>query len=329
VRRSRIVGTGMYVPPKIVTNRDLESLVGTSDAWVRERTGIVQRHWVEGEIGASDLAYEASRAALEAAGLEPRDLDFVIFATLSPDYPFPGSGCLLQAKLGVPGIPTLDVRNQCSGFVYALAIADQFIRTGTYDRVLVVGAEVQSTGLDLSPRGRNIAVLFGDGAGAVVLEATEGDHGILSTHLHADGRYAKELWLEDPGSRKRPRLTHEMIDSGTIYPKMNGREVFRHALIRFPEVIREGLAANGLSPDDVALVIPHQANQRITEAVAERLGLRDRVFSNIAKYGNTTGASIPIALHEALQEGRIHDGDIVVLAAFGAGFAWASAVIRW
>jgi len=319
----------MYVPPKIVTNKDLEPLVGTTDEWVQERTGIEQRHWVEGEVGASDLAYEASQAALDSAGLKAEDLDFIIFATLSPDYPFPGSGCLLQAKLGVPGIPTLDVRNQCSGFVYALAIADQFIRAGTYSRILVVGAEVQSTGLDLSPRGRNIAVLFGDGAGAVVLQATEGDHGILSTHLHADGRYAKELWLEDPGSRKRPRLTHEMIDSGSIYPKMNGREVFRHALIRFPEVIREGLEANGLTPDDVALVIPHQANQRITDAVAERLGLHDRVFSNIAKYGNTTGASIPIALHEAVQQGRIREGDIVVLAAFGAGFAWASAVIRW
>ena len=329
MRRSRIVGTGMYVPPKIVTNRDLEPLVGTSDSWVRERTGIQQRHWVEAEVGASDLAYEASRAALEAAHVEPEDLDFIIFATLSPDYPFPGSGCLLQAKLGVPGIPTLDVRNQCSGFVYALAIADQFIRTGTYDRVLVVGAEVQSTGLDLSPRGRDMAVLFGDGAGAVVLEATEGERGILSTHLHADGRYAKMLWLEDPGSRKNPRLTHEMIEAGTIYPKMNGREVFRHALIRFPEVIREGLEANGLKPEDVALVIPHQANQRITDAIAERLGLQGRVFSNIARYGNTTGASIPIALHEAVQQGRIREGDIVVLAAFGAGFAWASAVIRW
>ncbi|HFE51919.1 MAG TPA: ketoacyl-ACP synthase III [Bacteroidetes bacterium] len=329
MRRSRIVGTGMYVPPKIVTNRDLEPLVGTSDSWVRERTGIEQRHWVEGEVGASDLAYEASRGALEAAHVEPEDLDFIIFATLSPDYPFPGSGCLLQAKLGVPGIPTLDVRNQCSGFVYALAIADQFIRTGTYDRVLVVGAEVQSTGLDLSPRGRDMAVLFGDGAGAVVLEATEGERGILSTHLHADGRYAKMLWLEDPGSRKNPRLTHEMIEAGTIYPKMNGREVFRHALIRFPEVIREGLEANGLKPEDVALVIPHQANQRITDAIAERLGLQGRVFSNIARYGNTTGASIPIALHEAVQQGRIREGDIVVLAAFGAGFAWASAVIRW
>ena len=327
--RSRIIGTGMYVPRRVVTNRELEALLDTTDQWIRERTGIVERRWVEGEVGASDLAYEASLRALDDANLEAADLDFIVFATLSPDYPIPGSGCLLQAKLGVPGIPTLDVRNQCSGFVYGLAVADQFIRTGVYRRVLVVGAEVQSTGLDLSPQGRDMAVLFGDGAGAVILEATEGERGILSSHLHADGRFAFELWLEDPGSRKRPRITHEMIDSGSIYPRMNGREVFRHALIRFPEVILEALEANGLAPEDVALVIPHQANQRISDAVAQRLGLDGKVYSNIDRYGNTTAASIPIALHEALEEGRIREGDILVLVAFGAGFSWGAVVVRW
>ncbi len=319
----------MYVPPRVVTNRELEPLLDTTDQWIVERTGIRERRWVEGEVGTSDLAVEASKQALDNAGLSPQHLDLIIFATLSPDYPIPGSGPLLQAKLGIPGTPTIDIRNQCSGFVYGLCVADQFIRTGTYERVLVVGAEVQSTGLDLTPRGRNMSVLFGDGAGAVVLEASGEDRGILGYSLHADGRHAFELWLEDPGSRKNPRLTQEMIEQGTIYPKMNGREVFRHALIRFPEVIQEALRICGLGTEDVDLVVPHQANLRITRAVAERLGLTGKVYSNIERYGNTTAASIPIALHEALLEGRIREGDVVVMASFGAGFSWGAVVVRW
>ncbi|MDZ7374162.1 MAG: ketoacyl-ACP synthase III [candidate division KSB1 bacterium] len=329
MRRSRIRATGMYVPPRIVPNAELAPLVGTTEEWIVERTGIHQRHWAEEGIGASDLAVEACRQALERAALSPAEIDLVVFATLSPDYPIPGSGPLLQAKLGLPPIPTVDIRNQCSGFVYGLAVADQFIRTGACTKALVVGAEVQSSGLDLTPRGRDMAVLFGDGAGAVVLEATQEERGILGFALHTDGTHAFDLWLEDPGSRKNPRLTHEMIDRGSIYPKMNGREVFRQAVLRFPEVIEEALANCGLSVKDVDLVVPHQANQRITDAVAERLGLVGRVYSNIARYGNTTAASIPIALHEAVVEGKIQDGNIVVLASFGAGFSWGAVVIRW
>jgi len=303
----------------------------TSDEWIRERTGIIERHFVSEEIGVSDLGYEASIRALEKAGLQPKDIDFIIFATLSPDYGFPGSGCVMQRRLGIPGVGALDVRNQCSGFLYGLSVADAFIRAGRYDRILLVGAEIQSTGLDYSERGRHIAVLFGDGAGAVILEATdEPERGVLSTHLHADGRYFKELWTENPGSRRIPRLYPEILTDGSCYPQMNGREVFKHAVVRFPAVIHEALEANGLSVADVDLIIPHQANLRITEAVAQRLGLgMDRVYSNIQRYGNTTAASIPIALDEAVDRGLISDGSLVVLAAFGSGFTWASAAIRW
>jgi 3-oxoacyl-[acyl-carrier-protein] synthase-3 len=319
----------MYVPPRVVTNAELEALLGTTDTWIVERTGIRERRWADDGVGASDLAVEASRQALERAGIRPEDVDLVVFATLSPDYPIPGCGPLLQAKLGLPPVAAIDIRNQCSGFVYGIVVADQFIRTGACQKALVVGAEVQSSGLDLSPRGRDMSVLFGDGAGAVILEATEEERGVLGFALHTDGQYAFHLWLEDPGSRKRPRLTPEMIERGSIYPKMNGREVFRHAVLRFPEVILEALAAAGLSVEDVDLVVPHQANQRITEAVAARLGLEGKVYSNIARYGNTTAASIPMALHEALMEGRIRDGDVVVLASFGAGFSWGAVVLRW
>lgn len=330
MRRTRIVSTGRYLPERVMTNDELAQMMPTSDEWIRERTGIIERRFVDREIGVSDLGYEASMRALEKAGLEPKDIDFIIFATLSPDYAFPGSGCVMQARLGVPGIGALDVRNQCSGFIYGLAVADAFIRAGQYDRILLVGAEVQSTGLDFSERGRHIAVLFGDGAGAVILEATEEDRGVLSTHLHADGRHVKELWTENPGSRRIPRLYPEILTDGTCFPQMNGREVFKHAVVKFPKAIHEALEANGLSLDDVDLIIPHQANLRITEAVAQRLGLGfDKVYSNIQRYGNTTAASIPIALDEAHEQGLIKDGSVVVLAAFGSGFTWASAAIRW
>jgi 3-oxoacyl-[acyl-carrier-protein] synthase-3 len=330
MRRARIVGVGHYVPPRVVTNHELEKYMETSDEWIRERTGIVERRWVEPDVATSDLAVEAAKNALEDAGMKPEDIQFIVFATLSPDYYFPGSGVLLQRKLGLKEIGAIDIRTQCTGFVYGLAVADSFIRTGMYDRILLVGAEIHSKGLDISTRGRDLAVLFGDGAGAVVLEATEEDRGVLSTHLHADGRYAELLWTKCPGSSTPRYATHEMIDEGCFFPKMEGREVFKHAVVRFLQVIDEALKANNIRPEDIKLVIPHQANHRITEAVRERLKLpRERVASNIHKYGNTTAASIPIAMSEAKKEGKIQDGDIIILSAFGSGFTWASAAIRW
>jgi 3-oxoacyl-[acyl-carrier-protein] synthase-3 len=273
----------------------------------------------------------AARKALDMAGLKTEDIDFIVFATLSADYLFPGSGCPMQEELGIPGIGAMDIRNQCTGFVYALSTADQFIKTGMYKNILVVGAELHSFAMDMTTRGRDISVLFGDGAGAVVLTATDdNEKGILTSHLHADGRYVKELWIEDPGFIKFPRLTHEMIDEGTIYPSMNGKNVFKHAITKFPAVIHEALDATGYTTDDVDLVIPHQANKRITEAVQKRLNLpEEKVFSNIHKYGNTTAASIPIALSEALEQNLIKDGSLVCLAAFGSGFTWAASLIRW
>ncbi|MBN2007734.1 ketoacyl-ACP synthase III [candidate division KSB1 bacterium] len=330
--RSRITGTGFYVPENIVTNADLEKRMDTSDAWIRERSGIVERRHVNTEIGASGLALEATKNALAKANCGPEDIEFIIFATLSPDYIFPGSGCFLQAKLGLKNIGALDIRNQCTGFIYGLSVADQYIKSGMYKRILVVGAEVQSSGLDMSTRGRDVAVLFGDGAGAAIVEPSDDDTcGILSTHLHADGRYADELCLKEPGSIKLPqRLTHATVDSTNIYPYMNGRQVFKHAIVKFCGAIEECLAANNVSPDQVKLVIPHQANQRITEAVAQRFGFSmDRVFSNIHKYGNTTAASIPIAMDEAVTEGKIKRGDYLVLVAFGSGFTWGSVLIKW
>ncbi len=330
MKRARIISTGRYVPEKLVTNEEMTKLVPTSDEWIRERTGIQQRHFVDGEIGASDLGYEAAQIALQRAGLKASDIDFIIFATLSPDYMFPGSGCVMQQRLGVHGIGALDVRTQCTGFVYGLAVANAFIQTGQYKRILLVGAEVHSTGLEYNERGRHIAVLFGDGAGAVILEASENGRGVLSTHMHADGRYVKDLWAENPGSRRIPRLYPGILEDGTCFPQMNGREVFKHAVTKFPEVIKEALQANNLTLDEVKLVIPHQANLRISEAVAQRLSLPpEKMFNNIQRYGNTTAASIPLALDEALEQKKIGEGDIVVLASFGSGFTWASAAIRW
>jgi 3-oxoacyl-[acyl-carrier-protein] synthase-3 len=330
MKRARIISTGRYVPEKIVTNEEMTKLVPTSDEWIRERTGIQQRHFVDKEIGASDLGYEAAQIALQRAGLKAADIDFIIFATLSPDYMFPGSGCVMQQRLGVPGIGALDVRTQCTGFVYGLSVANAFIQAGQYKRILLVGAEVHSTGLEFNERGRHIAVLFGDGAGAVILEASDGGRGVLSTHLHADGRYVKDLWTENPGSRRIPRMYPGILEDGSCFPQMNGREVFKHAVTKFPEVIMEALQANHLTLNDVKLVIPHQANLRISEAVTQRLGLApEKVFNNIQRYGNTTAASIPIALDEALEQGKIHEGDLVILASFGSGFTWASAAVRW
>jgi 3-oxoacyl-[acyl-carrier-protein] synthase-3 len=329
--RSSIAGVGHYVPDRIVTNFDLEKIMDTSDAWIRERTGILERHFVREGENNSDLAEKAARMALERASLKVEDIEFIIYATLSAEYFFPGSGCLLQERLGLPGIGALDIRNQCTGFIYGLAIADQFIKTGMYKHILVVGSEVQSRGLNLTTRGRDMAVLFGDGAGAAIITRTEDAHrGILTSHLHADGRYIKELWCEDPGSIKDPRLSQEIIESDSIWPYMNGKYVFKHAVTRFPEVIWEALKQAGYTTKDVDLVIPHQANQRITDAVRMRLELpEEKVYSNIDKYGNTTAASIPIALSEAIGKGLVKEGSLVCLAAFGSGFTWASALIRF
>lgn len=329
--RAELVSTGFYVPDRVVTNHDLAQWMDTSDEWIQQRSGIVERRWVAEGESTSDLAKEASVRALERAGLSPSDIDCLIVATLSPDHYFPGSGVFLQRKLGIDGIPCLDVRNQCSGFLYALSVADAWIRAGVYRRILLVGAEVHSKGLEKSTAGRDTAVLFGDGAGAVILTpTTDGDRGVLSVHIHADGRHAEKLWMGAPGSHYDPWLVPEYIDQGLTRPHMDGREVFKHAAVKMPEAVREALEANGLSLDDISIVIPHQANLRITQAVQKALGLPDgKVVSNIHKYGNTTAASIPIALHEALEEGRIKRGDLICLTAFGSGFTWGSALIRW
>jgi 3-oxoacyl-[acyl-carrier-protein] synthase-3 len=303
----------------------------TSDEWIQQRTGICERRFVDEGVGTSDLACEAAQIAIQAAGLALADIDFLIFATLSSDYGFPGSGCLLQDKLGIGTIGALDVRNQCSGFIYGLSVADQFVKTGMYQRILVVGAEVHSTGLEFNTHGRDVAVLFGDGAGAAVVgRALAGEGEILSTHLHSQGKYAKKLWIEAPGSIFHPRINEEMLRQGRQYPVMDGRYVFKHAVERFREVIQEALDANQLTIQEVDLLILHQANLRIAEFVTQALKIDpERVFCNIQKYGNTTAASIPIALDEALEQGKIKSGDIVVLAAFGSGFTWAAAVMRW
>jgi 3-oxoacyl-[acyl-carrier-protein] synthase-3 len=329
--RTEAVSTGYFVPERVISNHDLEQWIDTSDDWIRQRSGIVERRWVEHGQGSSDLAKEAAERALENAGLQASDLDCLILATLSPDVYFPGSGVFLQRKLGIKNIPCLDVRNQCSGFIYGLSIADAWIKTGVYKRILLVGTEVQSTGLVLTTDGRDTAVLFGDGAGAMILGPTEDDRrGVLSVHIHADGRHAEKLWMEAPGSRYSPWLEATQIERGLTRPCMEGREVFKHAAVRMPQAVKEALEANGLTMEDIDLVIPHQANYRITQAVQKSLGLPDdKVVSNIHKYGNTTAASIPIALHEALEEGRIKRGDLVCLTAFGSGFTWGAALIRW
>ena len=326
-----ISGTGFYLPPRIVTNDELSSYMDTTDEWIQERTGIKERRYVEKGVGPSDLAIPATEQALKAAGLTVSDINFIIFATSTPDFYAPGSGCVLQEKMGFNEIGALDIRVQCSGFIYGLSIAEQYIRTGNFKNILLIGAEVQSTAMNLTDEGRDTAIIFGDGAGAAIISATEENKGILSTHMHSEGKYLKELWLEAPASNAgHPRITREVLDEGKQYLKMNGKEVFRHAITRFPEVINEALEANNLTSENINLLIPHQANLRITQMVQKRLGLsNDQVFSNIHKYGNTTAATIPIALAEAFNEGRIKEGDILVLAAFGAGFTWASAIMKW
>ena len=328
---SQLIGTGHYVPEQIVTNQDLTAFMETSDAWIQERTGIKERRFfTEGVDTVSNMGTKAARMALANAKMDASEIDLIVFATLSPDYAFPGAGVLLQRELGIPNIPALDIRQQCAGFIYALSVADQFIKTGMYKTALVVGSEIQSNIMELSDRGRNVSIIFGDGAGAVILKATTEDTGILSTHLHADGTYAEELMMEHPGSKSKTRITAEMIASGALLPVMNGQAVFKQAVQKFPAVIMEALEANNLQTTDISLLIPHQANLRIAEFVQKQLKLEDhQVFNNIQKYGNTTAASIPIALSEAVQEGRLKTGDLLCLAAFGSGFVWASALLRY
>jgi 3-oxoacyl-[acyl-carrier-protein] synthase-3 len=333
LRHSFIAGVGHYVPSRVVKNVELEPLMNTSDAWIQERTGIQERRWFEeGKDTTANMGANASRKALEMAGVEANDVQLIVFATLSPDYFFPGSGVLMQRELGMTNnCPALDVRNQCSGFIYALSVADQFIRTGMYDTVLVVGSEIHSSGLDKSPDGRGVAVIFGDGAGAVVLRpsTTEGQ-GILSTHLHAQGEFAEDLIVKEPSSNRDNRNQRMMENKQDLYPYMNGQNVFKHAVVRFPQVIKEALDQNGYQSSDVDMLIPHQANLRITQYVQQKMGLTDdKVFSNIQRYGNTTAASVPLALSEAVQEGKIKRGDLVCLAAFGSGFTWASALLKF
>ena len=330
MKNAQITGIGFNVPDRIVTNQDLEKIMDTSDQWIQDRSGITQRHWVGEESNASILAIQAAKNAMLAAKIDPNDIDLVICATLTSDYFFPGISNQIQHSLGMRNVGAFDIKAACSAFIYSLSIGEQFIRTEQYKTILVVGAEVQSTALDLSDEGRNISVLFADGAGAAVLQATENNKGILSTHLHSDGKFLKDLWCEAPGTSNNPRLSKDILDKGKHLPYMNGREVFKNAVRRFPEVIKEAMDANELTIDDISQIIPHQANHRISEAVAKRMGVgMDKVFSNIKYYGNTTAASIPIAMCEARDKGLFSDGDIIILAAFGAGFTWASAAIRW
>jgi 3-oxoacyl-[acyl-carrier-protein] synthase III len=344
---TKIAGIGKYVPENIVTNNDLTQYIDTSDEWIQERTGIKERRYAHRtQETTTTMGVKAAEVALQRAGITAQDVDFIIFATLSPDYYFPGCGVLLQRAMKMGEIGALDIRNQCSGFVYAISVADQFIKTGMYKNILVVGSEKHSFGLDFSTRGRNISVIFGDGAGAVLLQPTT-EQGILSTHLHSDGESAELLAMYNPGTHANhwvnepvanfddaPRgemfMSHAMIDNAQNFPYMDGQAVFKKAVVKFPEVIMEALNKNNLSTTDIDMLIPHQANLRIAQFIQQKLALADdKVFNNIQQYGNTTAASIPIALCEAWENGKIKNGDLVCLAAFGSGFTWGSALLRW
>ena len=333
---SKISGLGYYVPENVVTNDDLSKIMDTNDAWIQERTGIKERrHVVRGDGNTTtSMGVKAAEIAIERSGVAREDIDFIIFATLSPDYYFPGPGVLVQRDLGLRTIGALDVRNQCSGFVYAVSIADQYIKTGMYKNILVIGSELHSYGLDMTDRGRGVSVIFGDGAGAAVISREEDlTQGILSTHLHSEGQHAEELVLIAPGMGKRwvsDILKDNDPNDESYFPYMNGQFVFKNAVVRFSEVINEGLQANNLSVSDISMLIPHQANLRISQFIQAKFKLTDeQVYNNIQKFGNTTAASIPIALTEAWEQGKIKKGDLVVLAAFGSGFTWGSVIIRW
>jgi 3-oxoacyl-[acyl-carrier-protein] synthase-3 len=347
--RSKIAGIGKYVPEHVVSNNDLTKYMDTSDAWIQERTGIKERRFADRtKETTTTMGAEAARIAIERAGITSNDIDFIVFATLSPDYYFPGCGVLLQRALKMGTIGALDIRNQCSGFVYAISVADQFIKTGMYKNILVVGSEKHSFGLDFSTRGRNVSVIFGDGAGAVVLQPTNDENqGILSTHLHSEGESAEILAMYNPGTHANywmPQkladfndgevgdmfMSHDMIDKAQNFPFMDGPAVFKKAIVKFPEVVKEALQANGYGAKDINMLITHQANLRISQMVQQMLGLSDdQVYNNIQRYGNTTAASVPIALCEAWEQGKVKAGDLVCMAAFGSGFTWASALMKW
>ncbi|WP_150451981.1 3-oxoacyl-ACP synthase III family protein [Arenibacter lacus] len=333
---SKITGLGFYVPDNVVSNEDLSKVMDTNDEWIQERTGIKERRHVIAGDGdtTTTMGVKAAKIALERAKLDKDEIDFIVFATLSPDYYFPGPGVLVQRELGIKTVGALDVRNQCSGFVYALSVADQYIKTGMYKNILVIGSELHSHGLDMTTRGRGVSVIFGDGAGAAILSREEDSQkGILSTHLHSEGEHAEELALIAPGMGKRwvnDILADNDPNDESYFPYMNGQFVFKNAVVRFSEVIVEGLKANNLEAKDIDMLVPHQANLRISQFVQRKFGLTDdQVYNNIMNYGNTTAASIPIALTEAWEKGKIKSGDLVVLAAFGSGFTWGSVVIRW
>lgn len=350
--KTKIAGIGKYLPKRVVTNQELTTYMDTTNEWIIERTGIEERRYAEKHKETpTTMAAAAARIAIERAGITPEDIDFIIFATLSPDYYFPGCGVLLQRELGLTKteIGALDIRNQCTGFVYGMSVADQFIKTGMYKNILLVGSEMHSMGLDFSDEGRAVTVIFGDGAGAVVLQPTDKENqGILNTVLHSDGTHAEELAMINPGSHGGYHLgtekfgypdpsnpggvfvTQKMVDDNMLTPNMTGQLVFKNAVVKFPEVIKEGLAKAGLEKEDIDLLVPHQANLRISQFVQKVMGLPDeKVVNNIQKYGNTTAASIPIALCEAYEDGRIKEGDLVCLAAFGSGFTWGSVLVRW
>jgi 3-oxoacyl-[acyl-carrier-protein] synthase III len=331
---SQIIGLGKYLPDNVVTNDDLSKMMDTNDEWIQERTGIQERRWIEegSEDTSAVMGAKAAKIAIERAGLTKDDIDFIVFATLSPDYYFPGCGVQIQDLLDMPTVGALDVRNQCSGFVYAISVADQFIKTGMYKNVLVIGAEYHSNGLDKTTRGRGVTVIFGDGAGACVLSREEDNtKGILSSHLHSEGKYADKLIVASPSIKHWvPEIIESEEEDISYYPYMDGTFVFKHAVVRFSEVIMEGLIKNNLKKEDIDMLIPHQANLRIAQFIQKKFGLSDdKVFNNITKYGNTTAASVIIALTEAWEQGKIKDGNHVVLAAFGSGFTWGSVIIKW
>jgi len=331
---SKIIGLGKYVPENVVTNDDLSKMMDTNDEWIQERTGIKERRWIENgsEDTSAIMGAKASEIAIERSGINKEDIDFIVFATMTPDYYFPGCGVQIQELLGLNNVGAIDIRNQCSGFVYAVSVADQFIKTGMYKNILVVGAEYHSNGLDKTTRGRGVTVIFGDGAGACIMSREEDTtKGVLSTHLHSEGKYAEKLIVESPSIRHWvPQILESEEEDLSYFPYMDGTFVFKHAVVRFSEVIMEGLMKNGMQKDDIDMLIPHQANLRIAQFIQKKFGLGDdQVFNNIMKYGNTTAASVIIALTEAWEEGKIKEGDNVVLAAFGSGFTWGSAIIKW
>ena len=332
VIRSVIKGLGYQVPDQVITNDDLSALMDTSDEWIQARSGIQERRWAQKDEATSDFAIEASKQAIDMASIDPKDIDLVVVATISSDYFFPGVSQQLQVALGLRNVAAFDLKAACSGFVYSLSVADQFIRSGMYKTVLVVGAEAQTKFMNKSTSGRDIAVLFGDGGGAAIIKAEKGDRGILSSHLYCDGADMKSLWMEAPGSSGSNQIDLNNIQQypDRYEPYMNGRDVFKNAVARFPDVIKEAMDKNDLNIDDIKLIIPHQANLRIIQTIAKRMDISmEKIYSNIEKYGNTTAASIPIALCEAYNEGKIQKGDNIILAAFGAGYTWASAAIRW